>query len=90
MSDGDVPVKPGTGRRGPRGIQTNHAELKRRRIAADLTLGELAEAAGSSKTNLSMIERGQYNAGRELLGRLAKALACDPAALMDGDGGDAA
>lgn len=86
MSHEDPSVKHTPKRRGPRGIQTNHAELKRLRIAAGLTLDELADRADTSKSFLSQVENERYNAGHALTFRLAAALGCDPAALMDGHG----
>lgn len=43
-----------------------------------LTQAALAEAAGTSPVHLSQIERGDHNAGKKLLARLAAALNVDP------------
>lgn len=90
MSENDPRVKHTPRRRGPRGIQTNHAELKRRRLAANLTLDELAEQAGSSKSFLSQVENDRFNAGIDLLHRIAAVLDCPVEDLMNGTGGEAA
>lgn len=86
MSDGEPSVKP-VSRGRQRATPTNHAELRRRRIEAGLSLEALGRAAGTRRSNLSQIELGRYNAGVDLLPRLAKALGCDPSDLMASDNG---
>lgn len=87
MSHGDRSVNHPARRRGPRTI-TNHAELKRRRVLAGLTLDELGAKAGATKGHLSDIENDRYNASQPLLTRLAKVLGCDVTDLMASENGN--
>ena len=65
-----------------RPLSHDPARLRRRRIAAALTLAELAERAGTSKSNLSELENGFHGPTPGLLGRLAAALGCQTTDLM--------
>lgn len=51
--------------------------LRQRRLAAGLTLPELAELAQVSKGHLSEVENGTRNPSPRLLGRLARELRCE-------------
>jgi transcriptional regulator with XRE-family HTH domain len=53
------------------------------RVAADLSQGALAKAAGLSRTTLSRIELDQHRPHRTTLAALALALAVDLAILAD-------
>lgn len=89
MNAGEPSVKPAAAPRGrQRAVPTNHAELRRRRGEAGLSLAALGRLAGTTKTNLSQIELGQYNAGEELLHRLADALGCPVEDLITSDNGN--
>jgi transcriptional regulator with XRE-family HTH domain len=65
-----------------RPLNQDPKRLKRRRVAARLTITELAAKAGCSVPYLSQLENGEYSASPKLLGSLADALECDIEALM--------
>jgi transcriptional regulator with XRE-family HTH domain len=56
--------------------------LRRRRLAARLTVTELAARAGCNAGYLSQLEHGKYSASARILGALADALSCDITDLM--------
>jgi transcriptional regulator with XRE-family HTH domain len=62
--------------------------IRNARLARQMTLEELARAAGLSKSVLSQVERGTTNPTLATLWNVAKALALDPLALF-GSGGAA-
>lgn len=57
--------------------------LRKRRKQLDMTLGVLAQRAGTDIGNLSRIERGLQGISESMLRRLAAALDCTPASLYD-------
>lgn len=57
------------------------------RLERQMTLEDLAKAAGLSKSVLSQVERGTTNPTLATLWNVAKALALDPLELFGGDGG---
>lgn len=59
--------------------------LRRRRVAAGLTVTELAAKAGCSVPYLWQLENGDYSASAGMLGKLAGALECKITDLMDVD-----
>jgi transcriptional regulator with XRE-family HTH domain len=75
MRDGNQSVKL---RRNPDNpVNQDPAKLKRRRIAAVLSVTELAALAGVSKGHLSELERRTRSASPAVLSRLAVALGCE-------------
>lgn len=60
------------------------ANLRRLRLAADLTLSDVAEASGISVALLSEVERGRKNPQMDFLDRYATALGCLVVDLLDG------
>jgi transcriptional regulator with XRE-family HTH domain len=56
--------------------------LRRRRVAARLSITELAAMAGCSVSYLWQLENGDYSASPELLGRLADGIGCDITEIM--------
>ncbi len=58
--------------------------LEELRVAAGLSQEALARSANVSRTYLSDLERGQKEAGVEVLVRLAGALSVEPGALLGG------
>jgi transcriptional regulator with XRE-family HTH domain len=56
--------------------------LRRRRLAARLTITELAAKAGCSVPYLWQLEHGRYSASPRMLGSLADALDCDITEIM--------
>jgi DNA-binding XRE family transcriptional regulator len=61
--------------------------LKALREHRGLTQARLARAAGTSSVYISQIERGEREAGRALIRKLAKALKVDPELLANGGHG---
>jgi len=61
--------------------------LKALREHRGLTQARLARAAGTSSVYISQIERGEREAGRALIRKLAKALKVDPELLASGGHG---
>lgn len=59
------------------------ANLRERRKALGLSQEELAFEAGLHRTYISGIERGIRNVGIDNIGVIAKALACEPAMLLE-------
>jgi transcriptional regulator with XRE-family HTH domain len=78
MNRDQSPVK---GQRG-RDLNQSPQRLRRRRVAARLSLTELADKAGCSAPYLSQLERGIYSASAEMLGKVADALGCEITDLM--------
>lgn len=58
------------------------ARLRRRRVAARLSITRLAAKAGCSVPYLWQLENGRYSASPEMLGKLADALGCEITDLM--------
>ncbi len=56
--------------------------LRRRRVAAGMTITDLAAKAGCSVPYLWQLEHGDYSASPRMLARLAKALCCQIIDLM--------
>ncbi|MCW5730257.1 MAG: helix-turn-helix transcriptional regulator [Alphaproteobacteria bacterium] len=56
--------------------------VRRRRLRLGVSQEELAHRAGMDRTYVSGIERGRRNPTLLVIGRLAAALACDPARLL--------
>ncbi|MFJ9243770.1 helix-turn-helix domain-containing protein [Streptomyces sp. NPDC101776] len=56
--------------------------VRRRRVQAGLTQGELAVQAEISQSYMSMLERGHASASAPVLKRLADVLRCEIAELM--------
>lgn len=65
-----------------RPLNQDPKRLRRRRLAARLTITELAGRAGCSVPYLSQLENGDYSASPKLLGALADALGCDITEIM--------
>ena len=63
--------------------------LRWRRVAARLSITELANKAGCSVPYLWQLENGDYSASPEMLGKLADALGCDITDLMPPEPGTA-
>lgn len=68
----------------PGASQVLAARLRELRRAAGLSQEELARAARVSRAYLSDLERGQKEAGIEVVVRLARALAVEPGVLLHG------
>lgn len=63
---------------GGKSLTHDPRRLKRRRVAAGLSMTELALLAKCSKASVSMLESGRYfSATPGLLARLARALSCE-------------
>ena len=78
-------------RPGPeRDLNQDPKRLRRRRVAAAMSMTELAAAAECSLPYLSQLERGQYSASPKVLARLAKALGCEITDLMPPEANGAA
>lgn len=56
--------------------------IRRKRVQAGLTQGDLAAQAGISQSYMSMLEGGRASASAPVLKRLAEVLACEIADLM--------
>lgn len=77
----DIPAKPKRKRaRSP--LDHDPAVLRQYRIAAGLTLPELAKQAEISKGHLSEVENGTRNPSPKLLTRLARELRCEAIDLL--------
>jgi transcriptional regulator with XRE-family HTH domain len=77
MNDSPRPVK------GPRkNLSQAPARLRRRRVAAGLTLRQAAEQAGCSYQHLSDLENGGHSARPSTLAALAGAYGCEIIDLM--------
>lgn len=57
--------------------------LKRRRLEKGWTLTQLSDASGLSRRTLSLLERGSHEPRPGNILRLAQALGCQPADLME-------
>lgn len=73
---------PKTVKRVQRELNQDPKRLRRRRVAARLSVTTLAGMAGCSVSYLWQLENGDYSASPELLGQLADALDCDITDLM--------
>lgn len=62
--------------------QTQAENLRRARVAADLSQEELADAAGIDRTYVSALERCRYSVSIDVLERLATALSVTQASLL--------
>ncbi len=60
--------------------------MKALREHRGMTQAQLAKAAGTSAVYISQIERGERRAGRQLRGRLGKALGVEPGLLEGKEG----
>ena len=70
-------------RRGDKDVSIDRRRLRRRRLAAGLTVTELAARAGCSKGYVSKLENGYpINPEATMLAALAGALECEIADLM--------
>ena len=58
------------------------ANLKRLRLAAELSQEELAHRADMDRTYVSSLERGNYAATVDMLERIAEALGVEPLELL--------
>ena len=65
-----------------RELNQDPKRLRRRRVAARLTVTELAAKAGINMSYLWQLENGKYSASPRVLGALADALECDVEDLM--------
>ena len=59
--------------------------VRRLRISTGLSQEELAARAGLHRTYVSSVERGLRNVSLENIFALARALGCEPRALVDAD-----
>lgn len=66
----------------PPKLDFDPARLRRRRVAARLSVTAAAQAAGCSKSHVSKLEHGEDNASPEQLGRFADAYGCTVEDLM--------
>lgn len=73
-----------------RELNQDPKRLRRRRLAARLSITELAVKANCSVPYLSQLERGDYSASPKILGALADALECDITDLMPPEANGAA
>jgi transcriptional regulator with XRE-family HTH domain len=65
-----------------RPLNQDPSRLRRRRVAARLSITQLADKARCSVAYLWQLEHGDYSASPEMLGNLADALGCDITDLM--------
>ena len=65
-----------------KGLTQDPVRLRRRRLAAGLSLTAAARRAGCSKAHVSMLEKGTHGASPQLLARLASLYGCETADLM--------
>lgn len=79
MNDSGKRVNPS---RDDRSLTQDRRRLKRRRIAAGLTLREAAALAGCDFSLIGYLERGERSAGPHTLAALAKAYGCEITDLM--------
>jgi len=79
MAEGRTAVKRPDG---DKDLTHDPRRLKYRRVAAGLSVTDLADKAGYSKAHISMLEDGQHGASPECLRELARALRCEIADLM--------
>lgn len=77
-------------KRSRRKLNQDPRRLRRRRVAARLSVTSLASKAGCSVAYLWQLENGDYSASPDMLGRLADALDCDITDLMPPEPGAAA
>ena len=56
--------------------------LRRLRHDRGLSQDELADAAGMSRSYLAQIETGKYHVSLKIIGKLARALAAEPAEFL--------
>lgn len=52
--------------------------FKKMRMHAGLTQAQLAKAIGTSQPYIAKLERGEINAGMDVIGRIAKAVSLEP------------
>lgn len=63
-------------------LQLFGRNVRRARLAADMSQAKLADATGIKREYLSDVERGLRNPSIALLGRISDALKVDPAELL--------
>jgi transcriptional regulator with XRE-family HTH domain len=68
-----------------KGLTQDPVRLRRRRLAAGLSLTDAARRAGCSKAHVSMLEKGAHGASPQLLARFASLYGCEIADLMPGE-----
>ncbi|HLI39749.1 MAG TPA: helix-turn-helix transcriptional regulator [Streptosporangiaceae bacterium] len=66
----------------PKNLSQDPVKLRRRRLAAGLSLTDAARRAGCSKAHVSMLEKGEHGASPQLLARFASLYGCEVADLM--------
>ncbi len=71
----------------PRTLNQDPERLKRRRVAAGLTLTDVRAEHGVDVSWLSELENGHKNAGPRMLARLAAAYGCEITDLMPSEAG---
>ena len=59
------------------------AAVRSRRKELNMSQEDLANLAGINRSHMGQIERGLKNASLPTIGRIAKALNCSPAQLLD-------
>ena len=79
MNDGIKTVKPSGD---DRSLTQDRQRLRRRRLAAGLTLREAGERAGRDFSMIAKLENGKRSAGPHTLAALAKAYGCEITDLM--------
>jgi transcriptional regulator with XRE-family HTH domain len=79
MNDGNQSVKPSGD---DRSLTQDRRRLRRRRLAAGLTLREAAARAGCDFSMIAKLENGKRSAGPHTLAALAKAYECEITDLM--------
>ncbi len=63
-------------------MDTLGAEIRERRLARGLSMGQLAQASGISRGYLNNVEKGRTLASASVLGRIARALGIAPEPLV--------
>lgn len=59
-----------------------HLPIRERRLAAGLSQEKLARSADCSISTIRLVEQGWTGASEAMLGRIARALKCDPSELV--------